>query len=306
MEYIAGITDFKLKNTAVTLGKFDGIHLGHQQLVKLAISHKQQGLTAVMFSFSLHPGNLFSDKEFELIYTEEEKLEKVKRFGIDVLVSYPFTEETRHLEPEDFIREILVEKLDAKVIIVGNDFRFGYGRKGDVELLKQFGDRYGYQVVHCDKLRWREEVISSSSIRSAIKDGNIEAANAMLGQPYAIRGEVVHGRKLGRTIGIPTINMLPLSYKLLPPCGVYVSRTRIDGGLHPGVTNIGYKPTVGEEEAVGVETYIFDYLGNLYSEKLEVELLHYMRPELKFNTMEELIAKMQEDIRIARSYPFPE
>lgn len=300
MEYIAGNTHFKYENTAVTLGKFDGLHLGHQQLINLAISYKEQGLTAVMFSFLLHPGNLFSDKEFELIYTEEEKLAKLSRSGIDVLISYPFTEETRSMDPEDFIKEILVDKLDAKVIIVGNDFRFGIHRRGDVTLLKEYEAEYGYKVIACEKKRWKSDVISSSAIRAALKEGNMEAVNAMLGQPYAIRGEVVHGRRLGRTIGMPTTNLVPSSNKLLPPCGVYASKSLVDGVYHDGVTNIGYKPTVGEEEFIGVETYIFDYDNDLYGEMIEVELIYYIRPEMKFGSIEELKQRMSEDIVLAQ------
>lgn len=302
MEYIAGRTDFEYKNSAVTLGKFDGIHLGHQQLLDLIISYKKQGLTAVMFSFLIHPGNLFSDKEFELIYTEEEKLAKLSHAGIDVLVSYPFTEETRSLEPEEFIKEILVKKLDAKVIVVGSDFRFGYQKKGDVALLKKFEERYGFQVIACEKKKWKNEVISSSGIRKALKDGDMEAANAMLGKPYMIRGEVVHGRRLGRTIGMPTTNLIPPNSKLLPPCGVYASMTLMNGRYLPGVTNIGYKPTVGEEEFIGVETYLFDFDEDLYGKTIEVEIIYYIRPELKFGSIEELVTRMREDIIVAKNY----
>lgn len=302
MEYIAGSTNFKFKNTAVTLGKFDGIHLGHQYLINQAISYKKQGLTAVMFSFLLHPGNLFSDKEFELIYTEEEKLAKLNRSGIDVLISYPFTEETRSMDPEDFIKEILVDKLDAKIIVVGKDFRFGLHRKGDATLLKQLEETYGYKVIDCEKKKWKNEIISSSAIRNAIKEGNMEAVTSMLGQPYTIRGEVVHGRRLGRTIGIPTTNIIPSSSKLLPPCGVYATKTLIDGMYHLGVTNIGYKPTVEADEYIGVETYIFDFNKDLYGETLEVEFYYYLRPELKFGSIEELITRMREDIILTKNY----
>jgi riboflavin kinase/FMN adenylyltransferase len=302
MEYIAGKTDFKFKNTVVTFGKFDGIHLGHQQLIDIVISYKKQGLTAVMFSFLLHPGNLFSDKEFELIYTEEEKLAKLNHTGIDVLVSYPFTQETRSMDPEDFIKEIIVDKLDAKVIVVGEDFHFGIHRRGDVNLLKEFEDIYGYKVIACEKKKWKSEIISSSTIRGALKEGNIEAVNAMLGQPYTIRGEVVQGRKIGRTLGMPTTNLVPPSSKLLPPCGVYASKTLIDGEYHPGVTNIGYKPTVGEEEYIGVETFIFDYNNDLYGKMIEVELFSYIRPEYKFGSLEELMQRMHEDIKVAQQY----
>ncbi len=302
MEYIAGNTNFKLKNSAVTLGKFDGLHLGHQQLIDLIISYKEQGLKAVMFSFLLHPGNLFSDKEFELINTEEEKLVKLNHCGVDVLVSYPFTEETRSMDPEDFIKEILVEKLDAKIIVVGNDFRFGLHRRGDVALLKDYETTYGYKVISCEKKKWKNEIISSSAIRDALKVGNMEAVNAMLGYPYTIRGEVVHGRRIGRTLGMPTTNLIPPSTKLLPPCGVYASKTLIEGIYHTGVTNVGYKPTVGEEEYIGVETYIFDYDSDLYGKMIEVELFYYIRPEMKFGSLEELMIKMREDIILSRDY----
>ncbi len=302
MEYIAGKTEFKYSNCAVTLGKFDGLHLGHQQLLDLVISYKKQGLTAVMFSFLLHPSNLLTEKEFELIYTEEEKRNRLKRSGMDVLISYPFTEETREMEPESFIREILVEKLDAKIIVVGTDFRFGINRKGDVALLKQYEPIYGYKVIDCEKKKYNNQIISSSYIRNALKKGNMELANAMLGQPFSIREEVVHGRKLGRTIGMPTINQIPSSGKLLPPCGVYATKTRIAGNSYVSITNIGYKPTVGEEDHIGVETYIFNYNNDLYGEMIEVELYCHIRPEIKFGSIEEMIQRMNEDIRLTKEF----
>lgn len=302
MEYIAGNTNFKLKNSAVTLGKFDGLHLGHRQLINQVITYKEQGLKAVMFSFLMHPANLFSDKEFELIYTEEEKLAKLKQSGIDVLISYPFTEKTRAMEPEDFIKEILIDRLDARVIVVGNDYRFGYNRKGDVALLKKYENIYGYQVIACDKIKMSQAIISSSTIRSLIKEGSMETVNAMLGQPYSIRGEVVHGRQLGRTIGMPTTNLIPPSNKLLPPNGVYASRSIIGGISHVGVTNIGYKPTVGEDDQLGVETFIFDYNHDLYGEIIEVELYEYIRPEMKFGSLNELSLRMNKDIALTKQY----
>ncbi len=302
MDYIAGNTEFKLNNSAVTLGKFDGLHLGHQHLMGQVIDLKRQGYTAVMFSFLFHPGNLFSKKDFELIYTEEEKMEKLKRTGMDILVSYPFTEETKNIEPEDFIRDILVGKLDAKIIIVGKDYRFGHNRRGDIHLLKELESRYGYQVVACDKKRWHHTIISSSAIRRELSEGNMEAVNEMLGQPYTIFGKVLHGRKIGRTLGMPTTNLIPPVNKLLPPCGVYVTRTAINGEYHPGVTNIGYKPTVGVEDNKGVETYLLDFDRDLYGQNIEVEVLRFLRPEVKFTSLEELKDKMQEDILMSRRY----
>ncbi len=302
MKYIAGNTDFKLKNTAVTLGKFDGLHLGHQLLLNQIKSYKSQGYTTVMFSFLYHPSNLLSEKEFELIYTEEEKKAKLKRSGLDVLISYPFTLKTRSIEPEAFIRDILVDQLDAKVIAVGNDFHFGYERRGDVSLLKKFEKNYGYKVIACEKKRSGNQIISSSAIRNELKEGNIEAANAMLGQPYSITGEVLHGRRIGRTLGMPTTNIIPAQNKLLPPNGVYASKTLIEGISYPGVTNIGYKPTVGAEKMRGVETYLFNFDQDLYGKVIEVSLYTYVRPEVKFDTVEELGVQMHRDINMAEDY----
>ena len=302
MEYISGKINFEYKNSVVTLGKFDGIHLGHQKLINQVISYKNLGYTAIMFSFLMHPGNLFSDKEFELIYTEEEKVHQLSKSGIDVLISYPFTEETRSMDPEDFIKNILVQQLDAKIIVVGNDFRYGYQRKGDVALLQKVAELYGYQVISCEKSKWNNATISSTTIRNALKAGDMESANAMLGNPFSIRGEVMHGRRIGRTIGMPTTNITPPANKLLPPCGVYASKTIYDGHSYLGVTNIGYKPTVGEEEYIGVETFIFDFDSDLYGKTIEVELYNYQRPELKFGSIEELTQKMREDIVLAKQY----
>lgn len=301
MEYIAGTTDIKLTNTAVTLGKFDGLHLGHRQLIDMTNNYKKQGLTAVMFTFLLHPGNLFNDRDFELLYTEEEKRVKLQKLGIDIMVSYPFSQETRNMEPEDFIKYIINDKLGAKILIVGEDFRFGKNRRGDVAMLRQYEQEYGFTVIACEKKKCKGEIISSSSIRTMLKKGDIEAANRMLGEPFSIRGEVVHGRRLGRTIGIPTVNLISQDIKLLPPCGVYASRTLTGGIYQNSVTNIGYKPTVGGEEYIGIETNIFDMNKELYGEIIEVELISFIRPEIRFDTLEELTARMREDILIAKS-----
>lgn len=300
MEYISGNTNFKYKNSAVTLGKFDGLHLGHQYLMDQIINYKKQGLTAIMFSFLVSSGSLFSDKG--LIYTEEEKHDKLLKSGMDVLISYPFTKEISNMEPEYFIRDILIEKLDAKVLVVGTDFRFGYQRRGDVELLSRYQKTYGYKVIVCEKLKLGNSIISSSVIREKLKDGNMEEVNAMLGKPYSIFGEVIHGRKLGRTIGMPTTNLLPEPNKLLPPNGVYVSKTYLEGKSYQGVTNIGFKPTVGAEKRKGVETYLFDFKKDLYGKKIEVELFTHLRPEMKFDSIDKLKSQMNQDIIMAKQF----
>jgi len=300
MEYIAATTQFKLSNTAVTIGKFDGLHLGHRQLLDMTVKYKEQGLAAVVFTFLLHPAYFFSDKDFELIYTEEEKRVKLKNLGIDCMVSYPFTQETKDTEPEDFIKYVLKEKLDARIVIVGEDFCFGKNRRGNVDMLRQYEKEYGYELIACPKKKCGGKIVSSSAIRTLLKNGNMEEANAMLGQPFSIRGEVVHGRRLGRTIGIPTVNILPPDMKLLPPCGVYASKIIVDDKYFNGVSNIGFKPTVGEEEHIGIESYIFDMDKDLYGKTIEVELISFIRPEIKFANLEELSVRMKEDILIAK------
>lgn len=302
MKYIAGSTQFYINNSAVTLGKFDGLHLGHQMLINEVLSLKEQGYTSVMFTFMYHPHNVISDNEIKLIYTEEEKKLKLSKSGLDILISYPFTFETKNIEPEDFVKDILVEKLDAKVIVVGNDFRFGRERRGDVTMLKAMADIYGFKVIAFEKRRWKDQVISSSAIRSELEKGNMEAANAMLGTPYSITGKVMHGRKIGRTLGFPTTNMIPPDNKMLPPNGVYVSRTVIDGKYYPGMTNIGYKPTVGKDNHISIETYIYDFNRDLYGQEITVEILSYVRPEIKFDGIDELRNRMDADLAFGRKY----
>lgn len=302
MKYIAGKTDFQINNSAVTLGKFDGLHLGHQMLINEVLALKKNGYTSVMFTFMYHPHNILSDNEIKLIYTEEEKKIKLSESGLDVLVSYPFTYETKNIEPEDFIKEVLLEKLNAKVIVVGSDFRFGRNRRGDVNMLKAMENTCGFKVISFEKKKWNDRVISSSEIRNELKKGNMEVANAMLGTPYSIYGKVMHGRKIGRTLGMPTTNLLPPENKLLPPNGVYISRTLIDGRYYPGMTNIGVKPTVGNEGQVGIETYIYDFDRDLYGKEIAVELLSFVRPEIKFDNIEQLKNRMGEDLVIGRKF----
>ena len=302
MKYIAGKTQFYINNSAVTLGKFDGLHLGHQMLINEVLAHKKQGLTSVMFTFLYHPHNVISDNEIKLIYTEEEKKNKLSQSGLDILISYPFTYETKNIEPEDFVKDILVEKMDAKVIVVGNDFRFGRERRGDVNMLKSMESIYGFKVIAFEKKKWNNKVISSSAIRSELEKGNMEAVNAMLGTPYSITGKVMHGRKIGRTLGMPTTNLISQENKLLPPNGVYVTRTIIDGKYYPGMTNIGFKPTVGKDKHISIETYIYDFERDLYGREITVEFLFYVRPEIKFDSIGELKARMDEDLAFGRKY----
>lgn len=302
MEYIAGRADFHLKGSAVTLGKFDGLHLGHQLLLNKITEQKKRGLKAVVFTFLYHPANLLSDREMELIYTEEEKQSILKQYGLDIMISYPFTEETRSMEPESFIEEVLINKLDAKYIAVGSDFCFGRNRRGNVRMLEEYASRFGYELEIIGKKKDADEEISSSCIRHCIREGNMENASKLLGRPFSVMGEVMHGRKIGRTIGFPTTNLIPDKAKLLPPDGVYTSLTKIDGKEYPGITNIGHNPTVGVTPEKRVETFLYDYDNDLYGKFIQVSLLSRMRGEEVFGSIEELKRQMDKDMADGKEY----
>ncbi len=301
MKYI-NYTDFQLKNSAVSLGKFDGLHIGHRKLFDYTKEMKKEGLNAVVFSFLRPPIHLLKDKEINLIYMEDEKRKILEHMDMDVLVSYPFDKMSLSMEPEDFIHNILVGKLDAKVIAVGTDFRFGHNRKGNVDFLAKMAEKYGYRLQVFEKVAYKGDIVSSTRIRWELAEGNMQLAAELLGEPYSVWGEVVHGRKLGRTIGMPTTNIVPEQEKLLPPNGVYVSLTEIDGKMYPGISNVGVKPTVGEEENRLIETNIFDFSGDLYGKVLKVELHSFVRPEQKFASVEQLKMQMEKDTIKARNY----
>lgn len=302
MEHIYNTEDFQLKNTAVCLGKFDGIHKGHRLLIDTIKSYKERNLQTVVFTFALHPSNLFSDTETELIDTLPEKIEKLEALGVDTLVSFPFTKKTAAMEPEDFIKKILVEKTDAKIIVVGKDFHFGNKRKGNVALLKKLAPEYGYEVVDLEKIATDNEIVSSTRIRKEIKKGNMEKVTELLETPYAITSEVLHGQQLGRTIGMPTINQAVAPHKIIPPKGVYVSRVYLEDGIHGGITNVGTKPTVSGIKQLGVETYIFDFSGDLYGKVLKTELLYFVRGEQRFSGIDALKEQMYKDKLYGEQY----
>jgi riboflavin kinase/FMN adenylyltransferase len=303
MEYIANTTEFQLENTAIALGKFEGLHRGHQLLLEELDTFKQQGLKSVMFTFDLPPKAVIRHDYEKVIYTKEERKEILSRTSLDYLIEHPFTETFSRLRPEEFVKKILVEKTGVKAIVVGADFHFGYRREGNVQLLEELAPKYGYEIRVIPKLQMEGEDISSSRIRSCIKEGKMEEANYLLGEPYTIFGEVVHGKKMGAEIlGMPTANQVPQSNKFLPPNGVYVSRIACEGEFYYGISNIGVKPTIEDHIAKGVETFLFDFDKDIYGKMIEVQLLDFERPEMKFASFEELSARMQKDAEYGREF----
>ena len=305
MIYYRGTRDIHLKNTAVALGKFDGLHRGHQLLFDKLKQYQEKGYQTVIFTFDFHPANLLKHTRQNLIYSHEERLQLIRSLGVDVLIEFPFTDETAHMLPDSFVREVLLNGLDAKVIVVGDDFRFGYKRSGDVQFLIDHQDEYGCLVDHCEKLCTPDgEEISSTMIRSKIEAGDMLAAQYLLGRPYSISGKVVRGFGNGRSVEMPTANLVPCDDKLLPPDGVYISGTILseNGNVLPSLTNIGCNPTIADGLDRRIETFILQYNGDLYEKEISVNLYQKLRDEMRFESLQDLRAQVRKDQEAAASY----
>lgn len=301
MKYIKDIKDFFITEpTVISLGKFDGIHRGHELLMEQLFSKKEEGLATVIFTFDIPPRKNVEQVETKVLTTNQEKLHIFERMGIDYLIECPFTKEIMCMEPEAFI-QMLTEKFHVKCIVSGDDFHFGHNRRGDYRMLQQCAVRYGYEALVVKKAQEDGRDISSTFVRERIAEGDIEKANHLLGYRYFVEDVVSHGKKLGRTLGIPTINQIPPKEKLLPPFGVYITEVFVDGESYYGVTNVGRKPTIEGENPVGVETHLLDFSNDVYGKKATVEFISRVREERKFSSVEALKAQMMNDIAFARS-----
>lgn len=302
MKYIRNTVDFQIEeDTVISLGKFDGIHRGHELLMERLAEKKREGLKAAIFTFDIPPRRNVQHVEAKVLTTNEEKMHIFEEMGIDYLIECPFTEEVMHMEPEDFIR-MLVERLHVKCVVAGEDFRFGHNRRGDYRMLQEYAGKLGYEALILKKMKEDARDISSTFVREEIAAGNIEKANHLLGYRYFVKGMVKHGNQIGRTIGIPTINLIPPEEKLLPPFGVYVSEVAIGEERYQGVTNVGCKPTIEGNNPVGVETYLLDFHENVYDRIVTVEFISKIRAEHKFENIEALKEQMENDIAYAEAY----
>lgn len=303
MQIISGDAQFHIEDkTAVAIGKFDGVHMGHQKLLKHVLDKKDQGMKATIFTFDPPPAVFFSQKSLPQLLTKDEKRRKFEKLGVDILVEFPMNLETAHTAPEDFVRKILHDQMNVAYVAAGDDLSYGYKGRGNFTLLNELAPELGYRTHAIKKLQMFGRNVSSSFIKEEILKAEMERAAELLGEHYYVGGFVEHGKKLGRTIGFPTVNLLPPSEKCLPPNGVYFSEVKIDGQIYNGMTNIGYRPTVSDNGQISVETYIYDLDADLYGKYLEISLLTFHRKEQRFAGVEALKAQLDQDLEAGRNF----
>ncbi|MCC8081625.1 MAG: bifunctional riboflavin kinase/FAD synthetase [Lachnospiraceae bacterium] len=298
MKYIRNTLDFHISEPSVlSLGKFDGLHLGHKFLIRELEKGQKEGYRSVIFTFDIPPRSL-QENDCRVLSTNKEKEHIFDEAGMDYVIECPFTEELKKMEPHAFLK-MLTDRIRIRRIVAGTDFRFGRGRSGSPADLKKYEDELGYRAVIVDKIQYRGEDISSTRIRKLVCEGQIEEANTLLGYPYFLTAHVRHGNEIGRTLGFPTVNLLPPEKKLLPPNGVYVSSIALDGEIYYGISNIGCKPSIDGVYPVGVETHIFDFDRQIYDREIKVSFLSYLRPERRFDSLEALQRQIRADYKKA-------
>lgn len=311
MEIINSLDNINIRHkTAVALGNFDGIHIGHREIFRNALdAAKEQGLKSLCFTFSNHPFNFIlrrndSDPDaVKLICTEEEKIELIEDMGFDILVNVPFDEHIMTMHAHDFFEDIVRDKLNAGFVSVGFNYTYGARATGRPDTLRRECEAAGIGVEIHDAVIVDGEVVSSTLIREMIATGNMEMTAKLLGRPYSFNGTVKHGKRLGSSMGIPTINIPAPDRQMLPPNGVYFSRIHINGILYNSVSNIGLNPTVNDDvRRKTIETNIFDYDDDAYGKDVTVYFDHFSRGERKFRNKEELFAQISHDCENARNY----
>jgi len=288
---------------ALSIGMFDGVHLGHQSIIhRLNTIAQSKNLESAILTFWPHPRKVFNpDDDLKLLNTIDEKKYLLQKNGLQHLFLKEFDEDFRNLTGEEFVRQILVEQLQVKHLIVGYDHTFGKNRSGDFSLLKKMGPELGFEVEQVEAVNYKDLNISSTQIRNALVKGDILSANKMLGYHYSVSGEVIHGQKIGRTIGYPTANIQIDPMKLLPKNGAYIVDVFVNKQHFKGMLSIGTNPTV-EGKLKTVEVYILDFKDDLYGKEISVNFRDFLHEEIKFESLEQLIIRLDEDKELTSNF----
>lgn len=291
------------KGTVVTIGTFDGVHLGHQKIIKKLVEFaKKNDLLATIFTFFPHPRTVVQhDDDLKLIQTLSEKKNVLQSLGIDLLIVCPFNESFSKISAEEFVRELLVNRLNVKRVIIGYDHRFGYNRSANIDDMKRFGEKYNFEVEEIPAQEINDISVSSTKIRIALNQGNVETAWKYLGSPFSINGKVVHGLKIGRTIGFPTANIqIEETYKIIPKDGIYLVFSIFENKKVYGMMSIGKNPTI-EGKGKTIEVHFFDFQKDIYGHFIQIYFLTYLRDEKKFESVSELQKQLKKDEIISKS-----
>ena len=308
MRIFQGFEDLtSIKNPVLTIGTFDGVHIGHQKILQQLNQEAEKiGGESVLFTFYPHPRMVISPEThgLKLIQTQEEKLEKLKNNGLRNVIIQPFTTDFSNLTATEFVRDYLVGKLKVKKLVIGHDHQFGKNREGTLLFLKDISKIYNFEVIEILAQEIDEVNISSTKIRNAIEQGNIEIANRYLGESFELNGTVVKGNQLGRTIGFPTANIfIESEIKIIPKTGVYAVEIELPNSPSLiGMLNIGVRPTVGAQLSPSIEVNIFDFKGDIYDSKIKVRFLSHIREEIKFNSLDDLKTQLHKDEKISREF----
>lgn len=284
---------------------FDGVHKGHQSIIKkLNLMAEQKNLESAVFTFWPHPRTVFNpNDDLKLLNTIDEKTYLLEKNGVKNLFLKEFDEAFRNLTGEEFVKQILVEKLNVKHLIIGYDHTFGKNKSGDFQLLQKMAPEFGFEVEQVEAVDFHDKHISSTQIRNALSVGNVKEAAEMLGYVYSVSGEVVHGKKIGRTIGYPTANIAVNPIKLLPKKGAYIVDVYVKNNHLKGMLSIGTNPTVNGN-SLSTEVYILDFNEEIYGEEISVNFREFLHDEIKFESMEKLIERLDEDKKLTEIYPF--
>ena len=301
MEHVYDLSPLRLKGAWVTIGSFDGVHLGHRRLLSEFVAEaREAGAPAVVITFYPHPAEVLGKvREPFYLSTPEEKAALMADLGVDVVVTHPFNRDVARLSAEEFMERVR-RHLGLRRLWVGYDFALGRNREGNIPTLRQIGERMGYTLVVFPPYEVDGEIVSSSRIRRALADGDVEKAARLLGRFYSVPGEVVRGDGRGRGLGFPTANLAVWEKRMVPASGVYAAFARVGDKVYPAVVNIGVRPTFEERAAPRVEAHLLGYSGNLYGEKLTLEFVKRLRAERKFPSAEALRAQIEHDVAQAR------